>query len=180
MKVIHHLPITFFDFEHGVEMSSCPCGSEKNYDDCCGVYIKGAEKAPTAESLMRSRYTAYTMCEVEYINETHDPSSRSQLDLDEVKDWAGSSKWNGLQIKNVEGGLEEDNRGTVEFIALFDNDAGSHEHHELSEFEKIDGNWYFVEGKVFNQPIMREVPKVGRNEPCPCNSGKKYKKCCGA
>jgi len=28
-------------------------------------------------------------------------------------------------------------------------------------------------------PVRRSMPKVGRNEPCPCGSGKKYKNCCG-
>jgi len=161
-------------------MSQCPCGSGKDYESCCGVYISGKEKAPTAEALMRSRYTAYTGQEVQYIHDTHHPGTRQSLDLDEVKVWAADSKWLGLQIKNVEGGSASDQTGTVEFIASFENDAGHHDHHEFSSFEKIDGDWFFKDGKVFNQPVTREVPKVGRNEPCPCGSGKKFKKCCGA
>ncbi len=161
-------------------MSQCPCGSGQSFESCCEVYISRKEAAPTAEALMRSRYSAYTAGEVQYIHDTHHPSTRQSLDLEEVKLWAGSSTWQGLQIKNVEGGRENDQKGTVEFVASFDNDAGHHEHHELSTFEKVDGKWFFRDGKVFNQPVMREVPKVGRNEPCPCGSGKKYKKCCGA
>jgi hypothetical protein len=34
-------------------------------------------------------------------------------------------------------------------------------------------------GNAPAQPIRREAPGVGRNDPCPCGSGKKYKKCCG-
>lgn len=161
-------------------MSQCPCDSGNPYESCCGVYISGEKDAPTAESLMRSRYTAYTKQEVEYVHQTHDPNSREKLDLDEVRAWASESTWGGLSIKKVEKGLETDTVGTVEFVASFENEGGDHEHHELSTFEKKNGKWFFVEGKVFNQPIMRELPKVGRNEPCPCGSGKKSKKCCGA
>jgi SEC-C motif-containing protein len=40
----------------------CPCGSDnKKYTDCCGRYLDGGEAAPTAEALMRSRYTAYAL-----------------------------------------------------------------------------------------------------------------------
>ena len=161
-------------------MNLCPCGSSNEYEKCCGLYISGTEKAPTAEALMRSRYTAYTTQEVEYIHNTHHPASRQSLDLDEVRAWAADSKWLGLQIKNVDGGGTEDQIGEVEFIATFENAAGCHEHHEHSTFEKLDGIWFFKEGKVFNQPVKREVPKIGRNEPCLCGSGKKFKKCCGA
>ncbi|MDR0401008.1 MAG: SEC-C domain-containing protein [Treponema sp.] len=39
-------------------MSSCPCLSGLPYEECCGPYISSAENPPTAEALMRSRYTA--------------------------------------------------------------------------------------------------------------------------
>jgi preprotein translocase subunit SecA len=35
------------------------------------------------------------------------------------------------------------------------------------------------DGPRITIPLKREMPKVGRNDPCPCGSGKKYKQCCG-
>ena len=53
------------------------------------------------------------------------------------------------------------------------------EHHERAEFEKIKGEWRFIDGRIIGpEPIRREEPRIGRNDPCPCGSGLKYKKCC--
>ncbi len=38
---------------------------------------------------------------------------------------------------------------------------------------------YWFESRVNRVPQKREAPKVGRNDPCPCGSGKKFKACCG-
>ena len=129
---------------------------------------------------MRSRYTAYTMVRVDYITQTHDPRTRSGLDPDETKKWAEESEWLGLEIRSTSAGGQADEKGTVEFIARFLQDGTDHEHRARSSFVKRDGVWYFADGKVLGPITIRsEGPKVGRNDPCPCGSGKKYKKCCG-
>ncbi|MGY8718810.1 MAG: SEC-C metal-binding domain-containing protein [Verrucomicrobiia bacterium] len=51
--------------------------------------------------------------------------------------------------------------------------------HEKSEFELIDGNWIFSKTLREGPAPAKAAPKIGRNDPCPCGSGKKYKKCCG-
>ncbi len=161
-------------------MSACPCGSGKEFHICCQPYIDGKEKAPTAEALMRSRYTAYTKVTIEYITATHDPKTRNNHDPDQAREWAENSDWQGLEIIKTEAGGPADETGIVEFKARYRSDDEELEHHEVSEFRKEDGSWYFVDGKVvLPEPIRREEPKVGRNDPCPCGSGKKYKKCCG-
>jgi len=80
----------------------------------------------------------------------------------------------------VAGGGEGDERGTVEFIATYRDKNGIKRHHEIGEFERSDGRWYFLDGKAVAQETARRgASKVGRNAPCPCGSGRKFKRCCG-
>jgi SEC-C motif-containing protein len=160
-------------------MAGCPCGTGRDYAACCGRYIDGEASAPTAEALMRSRYTAYTRANIDYVAETHDPATRASHDAEGARAWAEGSQWLGLEILATEAGGEDDDSGKVEFVARFRNDDGEQEHREVSTFSKLDGAWYFTSGEVRGpQQVRRASPKVGRNDPCPCGSGKKYKKCC--
>jgi SEC-C motif-containing protein len=69
----------------------------------------------------------------------------------------------------------------VEFCCEYDYDGEENRHHERAHFVRVDGQWFFSEGEMIrNRPLRRETPKVGRNDPCPCGSGRKYKRCCGA
>ena len=161
-------------------MQACHCGSGKDYENCCGPIIAGTEKARTAEALMRSRYSAYAVGAVDYLGETLHPDYRHDWDRDATARWAEQSEWSGLEIRNVEAGGEGDQEGFVEFVANF-NEAGVHKvHHERSRFLKQDGRWFYADGGLPKPVTQRHAaPKVGRNDPCPCGSGKKYKKCCG-
>lgn len=143
------------------------------------MYIEKGISPPTAEALMRSRYSAYATGKVDYILETHNPDDRDDLSREEVENWSKNSDWQGLEILQCSKGTEKDAKGTVEFKAHFMQDRARYTHHEVALFEKKNDRWYFVDGQVQNQPQVREAPKVGRNDPCPCGSGKKYKKCCG-
>jgi SEC-C motif-containing protein len=160
-------------------MKNCVCGSALAFDKCCEPYIKGTAKAPTAEALMRSRYVAFTTSNVDYIEATTDPSTRSEFDRNGTTEWAGNSEWQGLEIVSTDKGLSSDSGGTVEFIAKYHYDKADRVHHERAEFKKRDGHWFFLDGKLVQAPVRAE-PKVGRNDPCNCGSGKKYKKCHGA
>lgn len=155
-------------------MSLCPCNSEKDFNECCAAILEGKQEARSAEELMRSRYCAFTTADVDYIISTHNPETREGLKASEIKDWAMNSTWLGLEILATKDGIEGDSEGVVEFIASYNMDGTIHRHHEVSTFDFIDGKWYFTDGK--QKPIKSE--KVGRNDPCPCNSGKKFKKCC--
>lgn len=157
----------------------CPCGTGKLFKECCDVFINGDAQPPTAEALMRSRYSAFVVEEPDYIFETHDPSTRDDVDLEEIRAWSAQSYWEGLNIVAKEGGEESDTTGKVEFVAHYTAGNKEHHHHELSTFNKKDGRWYFTDGALVNNTVRREGPKVGRNDPCPCGSGKKFKKCCG-
>lgn len=161
-------------------MTSCPCGTGAPLDECCEPFIDGSGHAPTAEALMRSRYSAYTLARVEYITRTHDPKTIDSHDEAQARKWAEDSEWLGLEIVGTTDGLAAHDTGTVEFIARYRADDEDHEHRERSDFVKRDGRWYFSDGKVLGPMTVRsDGPKIGRNDPCPCGSGKKYKKCCG-
>ena len=159
---------------------TCACGSQLEADNCCEPYVLGTAFAPTAEALMRSRYVSYTMGKVEYISTTHDPDKRDDVDLKAAEQWAEHAEWQGLDIIDTEAGGADDDEGVVEFAARFGMQGKDQRHHERSRFKKIEGKWYYMDGDmVKNKPVVREGAKVGRNEPCPCGSGKKYKRCCG-
>lgn len=128
---------------------------------------------------MRSRYSAFTVGDIDYIEATTDPSVRSTFDRDGTTEWAKGSKWMGLKIVSTEAGGEKDSSGEVEFIVRYSFNDTEHEHHERSEFKKRDGKWFFLDGKLVQEPY-RAAERIGRNDPCTCGSGKKYKKCCGA
>ncbi len=161
-------------------MEQCPCGSGIDYNECCRPLIHENKLAATVEALMRSRYTAYTESKIDYIQNTTHPSQRSQFDLEATRDWAENSEWQKLEILDVVAGTATDKTGEVEFIATYIQKGTVNKHHERALFKKVDGSWFFLDGKrVKAQPVVRSAPKIGRNDPCLCGSGKKYKKCCG-
>ena len=161
--------------------SPCPCGSGQDFETCCQPYIAGTSRPVTAEALMRSRYTAYTKADIDYIKNTTSTESRKSFDEKATRQWAASSEWMGFQILKTEGGSGADEAGVVEFIARYKVEGKEQEHHEIATFKKDDGQWFFEDGRIIGlEPYRRPTPKIGRNEPCSCGSGLKYKKCCGA
>ena len=106
---------------------------------------------------------------------------RQEIDIASTKDWAENSDWLSLEIRKTERGGAKDEDGTVEFIAKFNDSEGNLvNHHEVSLFKKHQDQWYFVDAEAPKvEQIRRDAPKVGRNDPCTCGSGKKFKKCCG-
>jgi SEC-C motif-containing protein len=125
----------------------CPCGSGKNLTDCCGRWL-AARNAPTAEALMRSRYTAYVLKKVDYLVETTAPASRT-LDLaTEIRQWMNQVEWMRLHVLSTEAGCCSDAEGTVAFVAEYVGLEGAGSHHENSRFKKTAGKWYYVDGEV--------------------------------
>ena len=162
-------------------MTNCPCGTGAPLADCCGPLLDGSVRAERAEQLMRARYTAHVRGEMDFILATHHPATRTDIDESATARWASESEWLGLDILNVEDGGADDESGKVEFTARYrDGARRRHVHHELSVFERYHGQWYFRDAEMPSvNPFRREAPKQGRNEPCACGSGLKYKKCCG-
>jgi SEC-C motif-containing protein len=176
-------------------MNKCPCGTGRPFSECCEPFIKGEAVPATAELLMRSRYSAYTLADIAYIKRTSAPEALKDFDAKAAKEWAEGAEWKSLQILSTDKGGPEDKKGTVEFQAVYSQDGKTLEHHEVSKFRKgSSGEWLFIDGDshtheegqghhhhhVQQQTVVREGPKVGRNDACPCGSGKKYKKCHGA
>lgn len=163
-----------------MKMDQCPCGSDKSYAECCEPLINGQRVASTAEELMRSRYTAFTLAESGYILDTIHPDKREGHDEKTIMKWAKNSDWLGMDIIDTQDGGPDDQEGKVEFIARYKQKSGRLNHHERAVFKKKEDKWYFYDGSVPDQnQVIRSGPKIGRNDPCPCGSGKKFKKCCG-
>jgi len=152
----------------------CPCGSSQKHEDCCGALLAGKANAASAEALMRSRFCAYASDDFAYLSKSWHRSTRPrkfEADNDGLV-------WTRLEVLNTTSGQQSDSSGTVEFIAHYIvNDKHRGQMREVSDFVFEDGQWFYVDGKqVKGEPVKSE--KVGRNDPCPCGSGKKYKKCC--
>lgn len=172
---------------------NCYCGTSLKFSDCCEPIIQGNKKANSAEQLMRSRYSAFATQAVDYLKKSLAPESRSDFDEASTKKWAQQAEWLGLEILSTEKGMANDSKGTVEFMAKYKMEGEVLEHHEVSQFRKSDsGDWFFIDGEGHThkegethqhhakpETFVRETEKIGRNEPCPCGSGKKFKKCCG-
>lgn len=153
------------------QTEQCPCGSANTLAQCCGRYHAGTP-APSAELLMRSRYSAYVLGLIDYLQATTLPVQQPLLNLESIRQWSLESTWLGLEIEQstVLGGQPE--HALVTFTARWHDQSGEHSHQERSAFVQREGRWYFIDPTV---PL-----KVGRNDNCPCGSGLKFKKCCAA
>lgn len=157
----------------------CPCGAGVSFADCCERVIKGEREPETAEELMRARYSAFAAEEIDFIVASTHSSTRREVDVAYTTQWSKDSVWQGLEI--LETKEVSPDQSLVSFEARFSQDGKEQVHREKSVFEREDGHWRFVTGDELKNPTVRyETPRPGRNEPCPCGSGKKYKKCCGA
>jgi SEC-C motif-containing protein len=152
--------------------AACPCGSTRAYGDCCEPYLAGTAIAPTAEALMRSRYTAFCQGRVDYLIATHHPTQRTPDERLSLSQTVQSTTWLGLTVLHTEAGQPEDDTGVVEFVAIY-RDGAVGQLHERSRFRKQKGRWFYLEG----DPLPPLTPK--RHEPCWCGSGKKFKQCHG-
>ena len=121
----------------------CPCGSGQTYGNCCGRFIEGRAVPQTAEQLMRSRYTAYTQGNADWLRETWHPATRRQdLGLEEPV------RWLGLQILATDAGGPEDAHGTVEFVARYKIGGRARRLYERSRFRRRDGRWFYLDGDL--------------------------------
>jgi SEC-C motif domain protein len=124
--------------------SSCPCGSQKKLGACCLPYIERKLLAPTAEALMRSRYSAHVLMKIDYLWDTWSPEERNRSSKEDIAAWASNCEWLGLQILETNAGKEPDNHGLVSFIALFRQDGQLQQHHEVSVFRRAQQAWQYV------------------------------------
>ena len=123
---------------------NCPCGSGLSYEGCCGPFHSGQSLPPTAEKLMRSRYSAFTKQEIQYLHDTTWPAYQKHFDEAGYAERASNSIWLGLAILETEAGLESDTQGTVTFNAKSMMNGTVHEQTEKSLFKKKAGKWFYV------------------------------------
>ncbi|NDD58697.1 MAG: hypothetical protein EBZ47_05515 [Chlamydiae bacterium] len=126
-------------------MHLCPCGSLILFTECCKPLLDRTSLAQSAKQLMRSRYTAFTLADVNYLKATMKKKALSGFHKEKVKNFALSVHWEGLEVISSHED-ESGEVGEVEFVARFSHKKMQHRIHELSKFEKIDGKWYYVEG----------------------------------
>lgn len=168
------------------KLEKCPCDSGQAYQQCCFTYIEEGQLPATPELLMRSRYTAYTKNDLDYIKNTMQGPAAQGFDKESALEWAKKITWLGLEVIDAQ---QQGDRGQVEFIAQYQEKRKEKHIHEVSQFERVEGKWFYVDGEQVgccpghshdhDHSHSQESAKVGRNDPCPCGSNKKFKKCCG-
>ena len=120
----------------------CPCESGLAYAGCCGELHSGRVLAQSALQLMRSRYSAFTLGDADYLVKSWHPDTRpASVTIDE------SQRWIGLKIKTVSRGGPDEDEGSVEFVARYKVQGKAYRLHENSRFRKLDGRWYYLDAK---------------------------------
>lgn len=152
---------------NNIKINTCPCHSGNSFSDCCEPYLTDNQHAETPKKLMRSRYSAYTMADIDYIQKTMCKKAAENYDPISSKNWASSVTWLGLTV--IEAPTPTRQFGTVTFFARFLENSNKKHIYEKSHFEKINGQWFYVDGVML---------KANRNDNCPCGSQKKFKRCC--
>jgi len=121
---------------------NCPCCSGKPYEECCKPYHTKEKYAPTAEALMRSRFSAFAIPNGEYLMETTAPAKRKDHTRKDLQEWGEINEWTKLEI------IDKPSVSKVEFKAFYtDEDGQKQVHHELSTFKMIRNRWFYVNGE---------------------------------
>ncbi|KHN68276.1 preprotein translocase subunit SecA [Acinetobacter calcoaceticus] len=147
---------------------TCPCG-KGSYAECCEPLHLGTAKALTAEQLMRSRYSAFALQQIDYIVKTTALGQQTALDKDAIADWSKQNQWLGLEVVNAKEKLGK-THAQVEFKAHYHDGQKAQVHHEVSHFVFHQQQWFFLDPTVDMHVTMKQ--------PCICGSGKKFKQCC--
>ncbi len=147
-------------------MQLCYCKSELEFSKCCEPILRVSNIASSALALMRSRYSAYCLGDVNYLQATTHNHSWSDEELKSIQDWADNSMWQHLEIVSY-------SENIVEFKAYYIFNGKQHIHYEKSTFLKVNDMWKYVDGDIYEDKV-----DFLRNEQCICGSGKKYKRCC--
>lgn len=146
----------------------CFCGTKIDFAQCCEPFILGQTLADTPERLMRSRYSAYCINNAQYIHNTYAESKRPENAVKDIKEFANSCRFIRLEVLSAD--MDKDQ---VEFKVHYLYQNHHCVLHENSQFIQENNRWVYLDGTIYNTPEV----KIGRNDNCPCHSGKKYKKC---
>ena len=154
----------------------CPCHSGREFNECCGPIIAGDIIAPSPEALMRSRFTAFCRDEMDHLRDSMVEEHRAEFHAEDVRRWNKETTWLDLEILETS---TDGDTGMVRFRIGFRHKGGTQNVTERSRFVRRENRWFYLDGEHETETVRNESPKVGRNDPCPCGSGKKFKKCCG-
>jgi len=160
------------------ESALCPCCSGVAFERCCEPYLNHRDTPSTPEQLMRSRYTAFSQINIDYIQETMRGAALTHFSFQDSKHWAEQSTW--LRLEVVDAPEPQGDRAVVEFKAYYSLSGIEKCLQERSIFQRVDSRWYYIasEKTRLSDHAQVQKKKPGRNDPCVCGSGKKYKKCC--
>ena len=142
-------PITTITTMATTKSAPCPCGLPRSYAECCGACHAG-EPAPTAEALMRSRYSAYVLGLEPYLRATWHTTTRPDVQTSLCDP---ATRWLGLEIKRSESTGSDET--VVEFVARYKIGGRAYRLHETSRFVREDGRWYYVDGQFADNPGRR-------------------------
>jgi SEC-C motif-containing protein len=146
------------------------------FGECCEPLLKQKRSAETAGQLMRSRFTAHVVGDYQHLHRTYAGTAGRPYVEEET---GGEMKWTRLVVHAEETGSKPET-AFVDFSAYFQDGETEQALHEKAEFARIDGKWIYTRAvRSGPAPVKSSTPKVGRNDPCPCGSGKKFKHCCG-
>ena len=157
-------------------INTCLCGSNITYGECCQPFHTAQKIPTTAEALMRSRYTAYALRDGAYLQATWDITKRPES-IDFSRE---TINWLRLEITETKKGGIKDSKGQVTFKAFYSQDNEEYVMNEISRFTKQGGRWFYLDGIIKSISNVGLQTNTGKNAPCACGSGKKFKRCCGA
>ncbi len=153
----------------------CPCGSGQLFEACCEPILTGRQPAATAEKLMRARFTAHVAHDFKFLHATYRPTSGTPYVAETGEP---TMAWTKLVVHAHEV-TDNPDKAFVDFSAYGTEEGVEKVLQEKAEFHRINGTWLYTrEARLGPAPYKSATPKVGRNDPCPCGSGKKYKQCC--
>jgi SEC-C motif-containing protein len=121
----------------------CPCGSGEQFGRCCLPLHAGERQAATAEELMRSRYSAYAVADLDYVWRTWHPRTRPETIT------PSEEEWTDLEILDTDAGQPGDEAGEVEFRAHYRRNRRPGVLHERSRFVVRAGRWFYLDGDLF-------------------------------
>lgn len=166
----------------------CLCGSKLESSACCVSIVENSAIAVFPEALMRSRYYCFALKNAKYLVDTHAPDTRENNLLEDITQWCNETSWRKLIVHSADNVKLEDalrdksfttpteQLPTVCFSAFYLYRGELYEMKELSRFIIINQKWHYFDGDSLQHV---NYGKVGSNKPCPCQSGAKYKRCCG-
>ena len=160
-------------------MTTCYCGSNLSYNACCEPFILAVKQPDKPEQLMRSRYTAFATRNITYIQNTMTGLALQQFSFSEAMRWSCSVEWLGLQILRANDCMVL-NSAYVCFRAYFREQQSVCGLYEKSEFKRVRGAWFYTKSLCHRIDKMEFNPSetVSRNDLCPCQSGRRFRKCC--